>query len=86
MEAEWDVMIMEDLSKELTRGQRYAGGESCRYTGGQPCKGPEVVSFFGVLGEQADQYVAPSELIGTMVRSLDFILQNLESHWRALSH
>lgn len=86
MEAEWDVMVMEDLSEELTRGQRYAGGESFRYTGGQPCKGPEVVSLFGALGEQAGQCVAPRELAGTMVRSLDFILQNLESHWRALSH
>lgn len=35
MEAEWDMLVMEDLSEELTCGQRCAGGESCRYTGGQ---------------------------------------------------
>ena len=86
MEAEWDMLVMEDLSEELTCGQRCAGGESCRYTGGQHCEGPEVLSSFGALREQAGQCVAPSELAGTMVRSFDFLLQDLESHWRALSH
>lgn len=54
--------------------QIYRGTEALRF------------SLFGAHGEQAGQCVAPSELAGTMVRSLDFILQDLESHGRALSH